>query len=203
VRDTSFRQRKTSRLDDLIFRVRARTALKTLPSRCGAVADLRSGYDARFLRLVVGRRLASSGIALDVAVDGSQSDDAVTPIEGDLPQPPPIPDASVDVVTSLAVLEHLNWPTVRVSEVFKILRPGGVLILTPPSTRSRPVLDVMTYRLPVIDEIEIRDHKHYFTRADLVELLANVGFDRRSISYRSFSMGANHIVVAANAKVAG
>lgn len=167
------------------------------------LADLGSGYDARFLRLAVGRRLASSGIALDVAVDGSQSDDAVTLIEGDLSQPLPIPDASVDVVTSLAVLEHLDWPTVHVSEVFRILRPGGVLILTTPSTRSRPLLEMMAYRLHVIDEIEIRDHKHYFTRAELLELLANVGFDRKSISYRSFSMGVNQIVVAAKSKVAG
>ncbi len=44
----------------------------------------------------------------------------------------PLPDASVDTVLLLEVLEHLRHPGQALSEVARVLRPGGQLILTMP-----------------------------------------------------------------------
>ena len=42
----------------------------------------------------------------------------------------PLPDDSVDVVLSTQVLEHVEAPLVYLAEAFRVLRPGGSLVLT-------------------------------------------------------------------------
>lgn len=42
----------------------------------------------------------------------------------------PVPDASVDVVMSTQVLEHVTDPAVYLSECRRVLRPGGQLLLS-------------------------------------------------------------------------
>jgi SAM-dependent methyltransferase len=43
-----------------------------------------------------------------------------------------LPDASADTVLSTAVLEHLERPQEALAEIFRILKPGGYLILAAP-----------------------------------------------------------------------
>ena len=42
----------------------------------------------------------------------------------------PLRDASIDVAVSLQVLEHVANPRAMLQEVFRVLRPGGVFLLT-------------------------------------------------------------------------
>ena len=42
----------------------------------------------------------------------------------------PLPDASFDLVLSTQVLEHVESPTMYLSECFRLLRPGGTLVLS-------------------------------------------------------------------------
>ena len=196
MRDRSFRQGATSWLDDLIFRVRARRVLSELPVPASVVADLGSGYDARFVRLALRVGRIEEGFVVDVSLDASQPDDRIHLIESDLSMALPIPGCSVGATTSLAVIEHLDQPTVHVSEMFRILRPGGTAVMTTPSVRSKRVLELLAFRLHVIDAAEIRDHKHYYTERELRTLLVGAGFAEESISYRSFSLGMNQLVVA-------
>lgn len=44
----------------------------------------------------------------------------------------PLPDASIDTVLLLEVLEHLHQPAQALSEIARVLRPGGQLLLTVP-----------------------------------------------------------------------
>jgi len=44
----------------------------------------------------------------------------------------PLPDASADVVTCIEIIEHLDDPEAFIREVKRILKPGGVLVLTTP-----------------------------------------------------------------------
>ena len=44
----------------------------------------------------------------------------------------PLPDASIDTVLLLEVLEHLRHPARALAEIARVLRPGGKLLLTMP-----------------------------------------------------------------------
>lgn len=203
MRDRSFRQGATSWLDDLIFKFRARMVLSMLPVPAPLVADLGSGYDARFLRVARRAGRIEAGIVVDVSLDASRPDASITLIEADLSERLPIPDSSVAATTSLAVLEHLERPGVHVSEMHRILRPGGVAIITTPSVRSKRLLELLAFRLHVIDADEIRDHKHYYTKRELRTLLVGAGFAEDAITYRSFALGMNQLVVAAKGDAVG
>jgi ubiquinone/menaquinone biosynthesis C-methylase UbiE len=143
VRDRSFRQGATSWLDDLIFKLRAHKVLSSLPVPAPIVADLGSGYDARFLRVARRTGLIGAGIVVDLSLDASRPEAGIDLIEADLSERLPIPDSSVDATTSLAVLEHLDQPAVHLSEMYRILRSGGVAIITTLSTRSKRLLDLL------------------------------------------------------------
>lgn len=49
----------------------------------------------------------------------------------------PIADASVDVVLSLELLEHVREPSVVLGEIARILKPGGMVMVSVPSTVPR------------------------------------------------------------------
>ena len=48
----------------------------------------------------------------------------------------PFSDDSLDLVTCLEVLEHLCYPDNIISEIYRVLKPGGELILTTPNLGS-------------------------------------------------------------------
>lgn len=53
-------------------------------------------------------------------------------VVGDLNQKLPIANCVADTVISISVLEHLRHPEVMLGEAFRILKPGGTLILQTP-----------------------------------------------------------------------
>lgn len=52
--------------------------------------------------------------------------------ECDFDQPLPLPDASVDIVVFLHVIEHLPRPAFALVEIARVLRPGGLLLAGSP-----------------------------------------------------------------------
>lgn len=106
----------------------------------------------------------------------------------------PLPEAFVDQAVMLAVLEHVMYPEFTLQNIYRVLKDGGEFILTTPTPFSRPILEFLAYRLRLIDEEEIRDHKHYFSKKELVALLQNIGF--KNITHKYFELGVNQIVIA-------
>ncbi len=106
----------------------------------------------------------------------------------------PCEDASFDVVTMLAVLEHLSHPEAIVREIRRVLKPLGRLVLTVPSNASKPVLEFLAYRVGIVSEAEIRDHKRYYNRKSLGELFDGTGLDIEI--HRYFQLGMNNFLVA-------
>ena len=82
----------------------------------------------------------------------------------------PFHENSFDFVIMLAVLEHLNQPIEIVKEIERILKPKGKLILTVPSRNSKPVLEFLAYKMKIVNEEEINDHKKYYNYKDLEKL---------------------------------
>lgn len=95
----------------------------------------------------------------------------------------PFQDASFDVVTMLAVLEHIEHEREILNEIYRVLVPGGKLVLTVPSVWAQPVLEFLSYKLKIVSEDEIRDHKRYYNRQRLRQVLINesgfIGFNHR------------------------
>jgi 2-polyprenyl-3-methyl-5-hydroxy-6-metoxy-1,4-benzoquinol methylase len=94
----------------------------------------------------------------------------------------------------LAVLEHLSYPRAIVAEICRVLKPGGRLLLTVPSKAAKPVLEFLTYRLGLVSEAEIRDHKCYYTKRSLSELISPTGLKIEAHHY--FQLGMNNLLIA-------
>jgi SAM-dependent methyltransferase len=56
--------------------------------------------------------------------------------QADLNRAIPLPDSSVDVVVSIEVLEHLENHFCFMREILRVLRPGGIAVLTTPNILS-------------------------------------------------------------------
>ena len=95
---------------------------RILPTIEGRVLDVGCG-DKPYRRLLRG---ASSYVGLDVP-DGGHADVVVQP-----GQPWPLEDSSFDAVLSTEVLEHAEDFEHVLAEIARVLRPGGLAIITTP-----------------------------------------------------------------------
>jgi ubiquinone/menaquinone biosynthesis C-methylase UbiE len=130
--------------------------------------DIGCGRSATLLKAVSPH--IHQGIGVDFKVQPIQTHNIQTlPLK--LADELPFEDSSFDVVTMLAVLEHIEHEKAILLEVQRVLRDGGRLILTVPSIWSQPVLEFLSYRLKLVDEAEIRDHKRYYDRNQLRKVL--------------------------------
>lgn len=105
----------------------------------------------------------------------------------------PLKDKTADNVTLLAVLEHLTYPEEIIKESYRILKPGGVLMLTVPAPKSRPLLELLS-RLGFVRKEMIDQHQNYFTKARLRTIARKAGF--KDIEVKNFQLGFNTIMVA-------
>jgi ubiquinone/menaquinone biosynthesis C-methylase UbiE len=103
----------------------------------------------------------------------------------------PFIDNSFQVVTMLAVLEHIENEREILTEILRVLAPNGKLIITVPSILSQPILEFFAYRLKIISEDEIKDHKRYYDRKRLKKILIqDIGF--RKFEHHYFQLGMNN-----------
>ena len=108
--------------------------------------------------------------------------------------PLPLADSSVDVVSCLAVIEHVERPDVLAAEAHRILRPGGVFVVTTPAAQAKPILELISVRLRLIDATEILDHKRYYRPVTLRAELERAGFI--DVGVKRFEFGLNLAAVA-------
>lgn len=96
------------------------------------IADV--GCNQGILKRFVGDIPRTTWIGLDWKLDGERlrQDGYADAHECDFDQPLPLPNNSVDVVVFLHVIEHLPRPSFTISELSRILRPGGLLLAGSP-----------------------------------------------------------------------
>lgn len=163
------------------------------------VADIGCGREGTFLKSH--SKKISHGYGFDFRIQ-TQEDGNISLINNkDLDGRLPLDAGSVDDVFLNAVLEHLEDPVGVISEAARILKTGGRIVMTTPTRISKPVLEFLSYKLNLIDEAEIREHKHYFNKADIRELVRSVndGFGGQGKlmleKYSIFELGFNSLII--------
>jgi ubiquinone biosynthesis O-methyltransferase len=102
----------------------------------------------------------------------------------DLEQGIDYPDDSFDVVFCSEVIEHMTSPEVLVSEMKRVLKPGGRLVLTTPNSAFwlYRVLAVLGY---TVGELQHPKHFQFFSRRSLLKLLETTGLKRKETTGRN------------------
>lgn len=156
-----------------------------------AVCDLGCGLRADFLIKIEPK--IQSGFGLDVEVDKKYETPKIKLAEANLNLRLPLPDKSVDLVTSMAVLEHIDDYEKHLKEVSRILKDGGKAVFTTPTRAADPIIKFLA-KIHLIGALDAHDHKQYFNPKQLVSLFQEVGF--KSVKVKYFQLGFNQLIVA-------
>lgn len=100
----------------------------------------------------------------------------------------PLPDACADVVTSFTVLEHVADERLALAEIRRVLRPGGLLVVTVPNrwwlfeTHGADLPLLPWNRVPLVSWWPKRLHDRWarariYRRREITALLRGCGFE--------------------------
>jgi ubiquinone/menaquinone biosynthesis C-methylase UbiE len=177
-------------IDHFIARMRFRAACPHV-RKGSRVCDLGCGLETAFLDYAGGR--IAEGIGVDDQVE-SGTQGRWQRIRADLRSPLPFPDARFDHVVMLAVLEHLPNPEPVLREAYRVIGPGGSLIMTWPSSLVDPVLNVLHALHLISNEMESDEHQKRIPVDDLQRMLERIGFQK--FHHGRFELGLNNLMVA-------
>jgi ubiquinone/menaquinone biosynthesis C-methylase UbiE len=189
--------------------LRERLAAVAARARTGSGTPGESGRPLRALDLGCGEGrfadlLIEAGahvLAVDVAAEPLRRARARRPdLETrliELPPPLPFEDASFDVVWAGEVIEHVADTPAWLSEVRRVLRSGGHLVLTTPDHGPLTTL-AMALRPWLFDaHFDPRgDHLRFYTRRTLAALLADFGFAEVEVRAAGGVPGARAVLLA-------
>jgi SAM-dependent methyltransferase len=183
-------------LEGFLARKRAKMANKLIPPRLrkGRILDIGCGTYPFFLF----NTSFSEKYGLDKAVQKSDFDtfqkDRIHLKRYNVEQEGIIPFESgyFDVVTMLAVFEHIEPKRVvgLLKEIQRVLKPGGMFIMTTPASWTDGLLRLMA-RLRLVSPVEIEEHKDIYTPQKIASILETGGFPKELIRYGYFECFMN------------
>jgi 2-polyprenyl-3-methyl-5-hydroxy-6-metoxy-1,4-benzoquinol methylase len=94
------------------------------------------------------------------------------------------PARSFDVVLCSEVIEHMTSPELLVAEMSRVLRPGGLLVLSTPNSAFwlYRVLGLLGY---TVSELQHPKHFQFFSRRSLLKVLTGAGLIPRRVLGRN------------------
>lgn len=189
---------------------RLRRLVRRMPKNVDAVLDIGCGM-GRNLRVFANHVGASSrmcGIDIAPSVPLVLAEQGFEGKCGDASQSIDYPDKTFDVVVAGEVIEHVVDTDHFIEEVYRVLKPSGVLLLTTPNLAYIPNrLLLMLGVQPLFTETSLRrnmgrrfsflgqngstqGHLKIFTVASAKELISDCGFQVTGIEgYRFFQAG--------------
>jgi SAM-dependent methyltransferase len=104
----------------------------------------------------------------------------------------PFGDGYFDVVTLLAVVEHLNPESMArlFKESYRVLRPGGMVILSTPAAWSDGLLHLMAH-LNLVSAEEIHEHAFAYTLPLIGWHFGQAGFEMTKVKFGYFEFRLN------------
>lgn len=153
------------------------------------VCDIGCGLNARFLGRV--RSRINFGVGIDDQVFGAPT--GIYVVRGDITRGLPFKAGQFDHAIMLAVLEHLANPKPLLHDIYRILAPGGSLIMTWPQALIDPALHLLHAAGLISKEMESDEHQDRVPVSELISTLARIGFvDPR---HGRFEFGLNNLLV--------
>ncbi|HOW54472.1 MAG TPA: class I SAM-dependent methyltransferase [Syntrophorhabdaceae bacterium] len=185
------------RLEGFLAKKRAGKANSLIPGalKNGRVLDVGCGFSPYFLT----QTEFSEKYGLDRGIDEGlrkefQKSHEIMLVDFDIEYSHQIPfsDGFFDVVTMLAVFEHFEPAIVPgiVSEIIRVLKPGGVFIMTTPARWTKGLLKLLA-RINMVSREEIEEHKGAYTRSQVLAILERCGFSRPFIRSGYFELFMN------------
>lgn len=109
----------------------------------------------------------------------------------------PYADSTFSVVTMLAVVEHIELADLKLilKEAYRVLAPGGRLIMTTPSPWTDGLLKLLA-KLHFLSHEEIEEHKDLLSLVDLKSLSLEAGFSADQLCSGYFECGLNQYFYA-------
>jgi 2-polyprenyl-3-methyl-5-hydroxy-6-metoxy-1,4-benzoquinol methylase len=173
---------------------RARTSSAPAPR----VLDVGCGEASLTLEL---DRAGFAAVGVDVAeeplrrarVNHPELDLRVVPTEGEWP----LSDASFDVVWAGETIEHVLDTAGWLSELRRVLRPGGSLLLSTPAHGRIEMLRLALSAQRLDSHFDPRsDHLRFYTRRTLMRLLEDFAFQEIEVEAAGGVPGARTVLLA-------
>ncbi len=186
-------------LEPLLARLRAERANTLIPAdlREGRILDIGCGSYPYFLAHTAFKE--KFGIDQLTSAQTTAAPLEIQVFHLDLNNEPKLPfeDNFFNVITLLAVVEHLNPASMQklFVEIYRVLQPGGVVIMTTPAAWSDGLLRLMA-RIKLVSEEEINEHKFAYTLPLLGWYFGRGGFDMNNLKFGYFEMFLNLWAVA-------
>jgi 2-polyprenyl-3-methyl-5-hydroxy-6-metoxy-1,4-benzoquinol methylase len=171
-------------LEPLLQDLRIRKIFPHIPPQ-GVLVDVGCDEPQELIRRV--SRSMKQCIGLDIVATPYKKKN-ITILKQDLQKTIKLPSTSADVMTMLAVLEHMKHPNEIVAECYRILKPGGVLLVTVPSPANKPLLELLS-AVGLVRKEMIHQHENYFTVQRLTRLMKRTGFS--FVHVELFELGLN------------
>lgn len=183
-------------LEPFLARQRAATANKLIPAplRSGRILDVGCGSFPYFLS----HTSFKEKFAIDQLPPLKEHGD-IHWYTLNLNERPTLPFEAnyFDVVTMLAVAEHLNPASLErlLQEAHRALRPSGRLIITTPAAWSDGLLHAMA-KLNLVSAEEINEHVYAYTLPLLGWYFGRAGFEIGRVKFGYFELGLNMWAIA-------
>jgi len=172
--------------DRLLQRWRVSMAIPYLPSG-GRVLDIGCHQGELFQAL---HERLGFGIGMD-PLTVAQSQPRYVLLRSPFQYSLPLASASLDAVVMLATLEHILDIENLASECYRVLRPGGRVVITVPDVKVDQVVDILV-RFHIIDGMSLEEH-HGFQPKETPRIFCSHGLEL--IKGKSFQLGLNYLYV--------
>jgi ubiquinone/menaquinone biosynthesis C-methylase UbiE len=179
-------------LESFLSRKRAKLANRFVKPahESGRVLDIGCGVNPYFLKTC--RIAEKHGLDKNDVSSVYGCDVTVSNFDLNADEDLPYEDSFFDVVSMLAVLEHIDPKrAIKIfSGIFRVLKPGGVFVMTTPASWSDGLLKTLAW-LRLVSSKEIDEHQYKYTLSIIRFMMINAGFGEDNIKSGYFELFFN------------